>query len=93
MGDDGSLDAISLTPGETVRWRRRDGGHWQDGVVIRREADGSVAVRDGDGAWRSIRVERLEARAEGRRGALHWEPVQDRASRPTQLRLWDGRER
>jgi hypothetical protein len=90
VGDDGSLEALGLTPGEAVRWRRREGGHWHDGVVIRREDDGSVAVWDAQGAWRSIRVDRLEVQAEGRRGARRWEPVEDRASRPTQLRLWDG---
>jgi hypothetical protein len=87
---DTSLDTLGLRPGEPVRWRRRDGAHWHEGTVIRREPDGSVAVRDADGAWRSIRVDRLEARTRTRRGTLRWEPIESRANRPTQLHLWDG---
>jgi hypothetical protein len=84
-----SLATLGLRPGEPVRWQRRAGGNWHNGVVIRREADGSIAVRDAQGAWRSITVDRLEARSRGRRGAVHWEPLVRRASRPEQLDLWD----
>ena len=61
----GDLEAVGLHEGEAVRWRRHDGGHWQAGTVIGLERDGSVAVRDGDGAWRSILPDRLEARRPG----------------------------
>jgi hypothetical protein len=84
-----SLETLGLKPGEPVRWRRRAGGHWHDGVVIGREADGSIAVRDAQGAWRSITIDRLEARARGRRGAAHWVPLAERITRPEQLRIWD----
>jgi hypothetical protein len=87
--DQRSLEPLGLKAGEPVRWRRRDGGHWHDGVVIGREADGSIAVRDAQGAWRSLPVDRLEARARGQRGAVHWVPLADRVSRPEQLGLWD----
>lgn len=86
---DTSLDALGLRPGEPVRWRRHDGGHWQEGTVIRRERDGSVAVHDAEGAWRSLRIDRLEVQTRGRRGAERWEPLPERAARPRQLGLWD----
>lgn len=86
--DEQALAALGLRPGERVRWQRKPGGHWHEGVVIRREPDGSVAVRDADGAWRSIVVDRLEARMTGRRGSRGWEPLAERAARPAQLTLW-----
>lgn len=82
------LEELGLTPGEKVRWQRKAGGHWHLGVVVRREPDGSVAVNDADGAWRSIPVERLEARCGMRRGRILWEPLTDRLERPDQLSLW-----
>jgi hypothetical protein len=69
-----SLETLGLTPGEQVR--------------IRREADGSVAVRDADGAWRSIVIDRLEARRRGRQGPRSWEPLAERTTRSAQLTLW-----
>jgi hypothetical protein len=86
--DERSLETLGLRPGARVRWQRKAGGHWHEGVVIRRELDGSVAVRDADGAWRSIVVDRLEAHREGRRGSRAWEPLADRAIRSAQLTLW-----
>lgn len=86
--DEESLAELGIRPGERVRWQRRAGGHWQMGVVIRREADGSVAVHDADGAWRSIVAERLEVQRQGRRGPRAWEPLTDRAARSSQLSLW-----
>jgi hypothetical protein len=87
-GDERSLEVLGLSPGERVRWQRKPGGHWHEGVVIRREPDGSVAVRDADGAWRSIVIDRLEARQVGRRGSRSWVPVAERATRSAQLTLW-----
>ncbi|HEY3144594.1 MAG TPA: hypothetical protein VGJ86_25915 [Acidimicrobiales bacterium] len=88
MAGGSGLDDLGIEPGDRVRWRRRSGGHWQEGVVIRREADGSVALRDADGRWRSIVVERLEAQHIGKRGARVWEPLRARADRAAQLSLW-----
>jgi hypothetical protein len=82
------LDRLGLQAGDDVRWRRKSGGHWQQGVVIGLEADGSVAVRDEQGRWRSIVAEQLEARGRGRRGGARWESVGERAEQPTQLGLF-----
>jgi hypothetical protein len=80
------LDDVGLHEGESVRWRRHDGGNWQTGTVIGLERDGSVAVRDADGAWRSFVADRLEAKRPNRRGRLVWQPVEEG---PSQLTLWD----
>lgn len=83
------LRALGLAPGDRVRWRERSGGRWREGRVIGRERDGSVAVRDGRGASRALRHERLEVRTEGPRGGRAWEPVPDHAAHTEQLTLWD----
>jgi hypothetical protein len=92
--DDGDRTAglvpLGLHVDEAVRWRRRDGGNWQTGTVIGCEADGSVAVRDRDGGWRSIVADRLEARRPDRRGRLRWQPVSDAAAAGAQLSLWEA---
>lgn len=75
--------------GDRVRWRDRSGARWREGRVERRERDGSVGVRDGRGASRALRPERLEVRARGPRGGAVWEPVPERAARTEQLGLWD----
>ncbi|HEV7760521.1 MAG TPA: hypothetical protein VGO78_16070 [Acidimicrobiales bacterium] len=82
------LDRMGLRAGDKVRWRRKAGGHWHVGVVIGLEADGSVAVRDKQGRWRSIVAEQLEARGEGSRGGTRWESVSERAEQPAQLDLF-----
>lgn len=86
--DDGALVAIGLRRGDRVRFRRRDGGHWHEATVERREADGSVSVRDRDGASRAISIERLEVRTTGQRGARTWESLAERAARDEQLGLF-----
>lgn len=87
MTGDAALVAIGLRVGERVRFRRRDTERWQDGVVERREADGSVGLRDRKGAARAIPVERIEVRVAGPRGGRGWEPLAARAARVEQLRL------
>ena len=83
------LHALGLVAGDRVRWRDRSGARWREGRVERRERDGSVGVRDGRGASRALRPERLEVRARGPRGGAVWEPVPERAARTEQLGLWD----
>ena len=85
--DDGRLAAVGLRPGDRVRFRRSDGGRWHEGAVERIERDGSVGLRDTKGAARSILLTRLEVRTTGPRGAVTWEPGDERAARTEQMRL------
>ncbi len=83
------LRALGLTSGDRVRWRDRSSSRWREGRVIGRERDGSVGVRDGRGASRALRPDRLEVRDRGPRGGLVWEAVPERAARTEQLGLWE----
>ena len=85
---DSALLEVGLRPGDTVRYRRREGGTWQEARVERRERDGSIGVRDQRGAARAIPLERLEVRGKGRRGGVVWEPLVARAERDEQLGMW-----
>lgn len=87
MSTDAGLVELGLRAGERVRFRRRDTGRWQQAVVERREADGSVGLRDANGAARAIPIERIEVRTAGPRGGAGWEPLAERAARIEQLRL------
>jgi hypothetical protein len=80
------LTILGLRTGEQVRFRRDRGG-WQQGLVTRRERDGSVGLTDSRGAARAIPVEHIEVRTAGPRGGVSWEPLTARASRTEQLRL------
>jgi len=71
-----------------VRWRQKAGGRWREGRVLGRERDGSIGIRDGTGASRALRLERLEVTAEGPRGARVWEAATERAARAEQMALW-----
>jgi len=82
-----ALVEVGLRPGDRVRFRQREGGSWREGVVERRERDGSIGVRDGRGAARAIAIERLQVRTTGKRGGVVWEPVAERAQRDEQLGL------
>lgn len=82
------LAVLGLRRGERVRWRPRPGARWVEGVVVQREQDGSVGVRDRDGRARALAVERLEVQAVGPRGARTWEPLRERAARDEQLGLF-----
>jgi hypothetical protein len=83
-----ALLEVGLRPGDRVRWRRRDGGSWHEGTVERRERDGSIGVRDAQGAARALPLERLQVRGTGPRGGAVWEAVPDRAARDEQLGIW-----
>lgn len=86
--DESALAAIGLRGGDRVRFRRKDGGHWQEATVVGVERDGSIGVRDRRGASRALPIERLEVRCSGPRGATVWEPLIERAARTEQLPLW-----
>ncbi|MDP1821007.1 MAG: hypothetical protein Q8K58_14105 [Acidimicrobiales bacterium] len=86
---DSALLEIGLRPGDRVRFRRREGGAWQEGRVECRERDGSVGIRDERGSARALPTDRLQIRTTGKRGRTVWEPVADRASRDEQLGIFD----
>jgi hypothetical protein len=88
LARDPRLAALGLEVGEHVRFRRREGERWKDGTVVRREADGSLGVRDNKGALRALPLDRVEARTVGPRGGTVWEPVPERAARTEQLGLF-----
>jgi hypothetical protein len=70
-----TLEALGLAPGDHVRYRPGAARRWQEGVVRRREKDGSVGLQDGDGRFRALPPERLERRTAGPRGGVRWVPV------------------
>ncbi len=86
----GDLSELGLEPGQAVRFRRRRNERWKDAVVVRRERDGSIGLRDGKGAARSIPISCIEVPAAGRRGGAVWEPLTTREGQ-AQLRLGFGR--
>ncbi len=66
---DSALLEVGLRPGDTVRFRRRDGGSWHEARVERRERDGSIGVRDERGAARAIRSTGSRSAAPGHAAA------------------------
>lgn len=83
-----SLAELGLEAGDRVRFRRREQDRWREGVVERREKDGSIGIRDGKGASRAIVADRIEVRGRGPRGGVIWEPLAELAARTEQLDLW-----
>ncbi|HUS61754.1 MAG TPA: hypothetical protein VMY34_06125 [Acidimicrobiales bacterium] len=81
------LVELGLSAGEKVRFQRADRSRWQDGVVLRREKDGSIGLRDSDGRIRAVPVASVEVRVTGPRGGPTWEPLAERAGRIEQLKL------
>ena len=77
MTDASHLSGLALRVGDRVRFRRAAGQHWHEAVVEGLERDGSIALRDENGASRSIRVELIEVFVTSRRRA-RWVPVTDR---------------
>ena len=56
--------------------------------MARREADGSLGVRDGKGSLRALPLDLVEVRTRGPRGGVLWEPLPERAARTEQLDLF-----
>jgi hypothetical protein len=81
------LAELGLREGAAVRFRRRESERWKDGTVVRREADGSLGVRDVKGALRALPLDLVEVRDRGPRGGVVWEPLAERAARTEQMRL------
>lgn len=74
--DDG-LAEIGLEIGQLVRYVGRSDKRFRDGVVLRRERDGSVGLRDDRGRARAIPIERIEVRIVGPRGGEQWVALTD----------------
>ena len=87
---DPALAALGVAVGDRVRFRRRASERWKEGVVVRREADGSLGVRDPKGALRALPLRLVEVRDTGPRGGIVWEPLPDRAARTEQLGLFES---
>lgn len=74
--DDG-LAELGLEIGQIVRFRGRSDKRQREGVVLRRERDGSVGLRDERDRSRSIAVDSIEVRVVGPRGGEQWIPLTD----------------
>lgn len=74
--DDG-LAEVGLEIGQIVRYRGASDKRFHEGVVLRREADGSVGLRDDRGRARAIAVDAIEVRVVGPRGGEQWIPLTD----------------
>ncbi|MBK6855397.1 MAG: hypothetical protein IPG97_02230 [Microthrixaceae bacterium] len=72
--DDG-LAELGLEIGQIVRYVGRSDRRFREGVVLRRETDGSVGLRDERGRARAIPVEQIEVRVIGPRGGEQWIPL------------------
>jgi hypothetical protein len=84
---DAGLAELGIAAGDRVRFRRSSTERWKEAVVVGRERDGGVALRDPNGAARAIAVERIEVRTKGPRGGVVWEPLTERAARTEQMKL------
>ncbi|NCY17250.1 MAG: hypothetical protein EBX39_10885 [Actinobacteria bacterium] len=84
---DPALTGLGLAAGDRVRFRRRDTERWKEATVARREADGSLSVRDARGGLRAIPIDAVEVRVVGPRGGITWESLTERAARTEQMRL------
>ncbi len=74
--DDG-LAEVGLEIGQLIRYQGTTDKRSHDGVVLRRERDGSVGLRDERGRARAIPVELIEIRILGPRGGQQWIPLTD----------------
>ncbi len=84
-----TLASMGLRLGEPIRFRRAGMRRWQVGAVVRVEPDGSITLRDRDGAARSIRPELVMVQRPGPyRGRRVWQPVSDVAVTWEQLELF-----
>jgi hypothetical protein len=70
-----TLDELGLEIGQLVHFRRSTDRRWQDGVVLRRERDGSVGLRDDRGRARAVPADDIEVRTLGPRGGEVWRPL------------------
>ena len=74
--DDG-LASVGLEIGQLVRYKGGGDRRFHDGVVLRRERDGSVGLREERGRARAIATDDIEIRIIGPRGGEQWIPLCD----------------
>jgi hypothetical protein len=74
---DDALAEVGLEIGQLVRYVGSSDRRFREGVVLRREKDGSIGLRDERGRARAIPVERIEVRVVGPRGGEQWVPLTD----------------
>ena len=74
--DDG-LTEVGLEIGQIVRFVGRSDRRFREGVVLRRETDGSIGLRDDRGRARAIPLDQIEVRIIGPRGGEQWIPLTD----------------
>ena len=74
---DDRLAEIGLEIGQIVRFVGRSDRRFREGVVLRRETDGSIGLRDYRGRARAIPLDQIEVRIIGPRGGEQWIPLTD----------------
>ncbi|MEJ7583403.1 MAG: hypothetical protein WKF43_04790 [Acidimicrobiales bacterium] len=79
---------LGLRVGEIVRFRRRLDQRWREGSFVGVQRDGSIGLRDADGAFCAIVAEHIEARSVGPMGGATWKPLVARIARAEQLELF-----
>jgi hypothetical protein len=70
-----ALGTFNLKEGDTVRFRRVEGGKWTTATVRSVNKDGSLQMYDSASRARSIPPECCETRRKGPRGGTLWVPV------------------
>lgn len=83
-----NLRDLGLEAGDCVRFRRRPEERWKEATVARLERDGSIGLRDSNGAACAIVASAIQVRALGPRGRATWEPLSARIGRSEQLELF-----
>ena len=78
VADTSHLSGLALHAGDRVRFRRAAGQHWQEAVVEGWERDGSVALRDTNGASRAIMPDLMEVHVITPKSKGRWVPATDR---------------
>lgn len=72
-----ALTPFGLGPGDTIRFRRKDGARWTEGKVWGVNKDGSLHLTDGRGSARAIPASMCEKKTMGPRRGVLWVPVEE----------------
>lgn len=71
------LDELGLQPGLKVKYRVREDDNWKIGTLRGDSKDGSLAIIDKDGRWRSIMPDKILIQKLGPRGGKSWTKLND----------------